>query len=91
VVLPFAFGRPSLNTGLRRRIAKVRARALEGLILEQLVPRDGMVEVPAGLAGNGELGTDRIPIVTVVHDEGPRTRTRTRRFGTTGRHERSLR
>jgi hypothetical protein len=71
VLLAIGFGRPFLNKRLRRRIAKVRARALEALILDQLVPRDGMVQVPAGLAGNGELGTDRIPIVTVVHDSQP--------------------
>jgi hypothetical protein len=70
-LLAIGLGHELIQRTLKQQIATLRARALEDLILDQLEIRGGMPEVPAGAIGNGELGTERVPIVTVVHDSQP--------------------
>jgi hypothetical protein len=52
-------------------IAKIRVEALQALIRDEFVIRDDMPLVSSHLIGNGELGTERVPVVTVVDDSEP--------------------
>jgi hypothetical protein len=70
--VPFVFvARTCIQWGLKRQIADIRADALERLIRDPLAVSVCMPEVPEGLIGNGELGTERVPVVTVMQDSHP--------------------
>lgn len=56
---------------LKRQIAAIRADALEKLIRDELAVNDDMPETHGTFVGNGALGTDQVPIVTVMHESDP--------------------
>jgi hypothetical protein len=56
---------------LTSSIATIRAQALEALMQDKLVIGGDVPQVPSELIGNGGLGGERVPVVTVVKDSQP--------------------